>query len=551
MMKRLKMLTFLLSFCLIGNAGNVNPIPPKHEVRAVWLTTIGGIDWPRSHNADTQQRQLCEILDQLKRAHVNTVLLQCRVRGTTIYPSSFEPFDACITGKAGGRPNYDPLQFAIDECHRRGMELHAWIVTIPMGKWKAAGCKNLLNRYPSMLKKIGDEGFMNPESSQTAPYLADICDDIARRYDVDGIHLDYIRYPETWNIRGSRHEARANITRIVRAIYNKVKTRKPWVKLSCSPIGKSEDLTRYSSNGWNAYARVCQDAQGWMRDGLMDQIYPMIYFKDNNFYPFAIDWAENACGRTVVAGLGIYFLSPSEGRWTLDDVTRQMYVSRQIGIGHAYFRSRFFTDNTKGIYTFAANDFDNFPALIPPMTWEHATPPETPVDLNVKQDNGKVNLMWGKSDYTLLYNVYAANTYPVNTDDPRNLIATRIQGNSITFPSNGKNTLRHFAITAIDRYGNESLALQSEQLMNDRSTKPQYLSNDGRLLQLPPKGYTLNADYVTIEDMKGKIIATRPYNSQYTDISRLKDGVYVLRSLNRKGITHRLGHFVIKRKAIP
>ena len=154
---------------------------PKHEVRAVWLTTIGGLDWPRSYARDAasvarQQRELTDILDRLQRAGINTVLLQVRIRGTVIYPSLLEPVDGCLSGVPGKQPGYDALQFAIDECHQRGMELHAWVVTIPVGKWNAMGCRELRKKYPLLIKKIGDEGYMDPENRQTATYLADICD---------------------------------------------------------------------------------------------------------------------------------------------------------------------------------------------------------------------------------------------------------------------------------------------------------------------------------------------------------------------------------------
>jgi uncharacterized lipoprotein YddW (UPF0748 family) len=233
-----------------------------------------------------QKRQLTNMLDRLKQAGVNTVMLQTRVRATTIYPSQLEPWDGCLSGKPGTSPGYDALQYAIDECHRRGMELHAWVVTIPIGKWNSYGCQQLRKRYPSMVIKIGEEGYMNPERSGTADYLTNMCEEIVSRYDIDGIHLDYIRYPETW--RGAK--SASNITNIVRSISRKVKMYKPWVKISCSPMGKYDDLARYSSKGWNARRQVAPDAQGWLREGLMDQLYPMMYFQGNNFYPFAIDW---------------------------------------------------------------------------------------------------------------------------------------------------------------------------------------------------------------------------------------------------------------------
>ena len=435
----------------------------KYEVRAVWLTTIGGIDWPRSHTKDSQKQELKQILDQLKLAGVNTVMIQTRVRASTIYPSSIEPFDLCLTGKHGKDPGYDPLLYIIDECHRRGMECHAWIVTIPIGKTSEQRFKDFKRKNPALTKTIGQDGYMDPENPLTGDYLARICAEVTRRYDIDGIHLDYIRYPETWKIKIPRQQARQKITSIVRKINSAVKQLKPWVKLSCSPIGKSGDLSRYRSGGWNAYNAVCQDAQGWLREGLMDQLYPMMYFRGNNFYPFALDWQERACGRTIVSGLGIYFLSPHEGNWTLQDVTREMHFLRQNGIGHAYFRSKFLTDNTRGIYDFV-RQFDEAPALIPPMTWAWNQAPDAPTLLDVRRTQTADRLSWsGARDHSqspyLLYNVYASTIPGVDISEPRNLVITRLQAEKITIPHTKGQTL-YYAVTAIDRYGNESQAVQ-------------------------------------------------------------------------------------------
>ena len=548
-MKRFYTLYILLAVAVSVFSQNLKMGSPKYEVRAVWLTTIGGLDWPRSLNAEQQKRQLCEILDQLKRANVNTVLFQARIRATTIYPSAYEPFDACLTGHAGRSPGYDPLQYAVEECHRRGMEIHAWMVCIPIGKWNGAGCRNL--RSGSLpIRKIGDEGFMDPEKEQTARYIADMCEEVTRNYDIDGVHLDYIRYPETWKITVNRNTGREHITRIVRTVHERVKALKPWVKLSCSPIGKSDDLSRYSSRGWNAYSRVCQDAQGWLRDGLMDQLYPMMYFKDNNFFPFAIDWAENAHGRTVVSGLGIYFLSPSEGKWVLSDISRQMHVARQVGLGHAYFRSRFFTDNTKGVYDFAARQFDATPALVPPMTWERQSVPAAPRRIEVSESNGMTVLTWESRGRDLLYNVYASMTCPVDITDARNLIATRLQNNRLSVTKAGLKGGRYFAVTAMNRFGTESAPAfygcspgsdeQSSQSLNA------FLPTDGNTLQLPPIKNILDIKYLVVEDLTGRIVSTRATRLETIDISTLPEGIYVLRSVNRKGVSHRLGYFVRK-----
>lgn len=530
---------------------------PKYEVRAVWLTTIGGIDWPHSYagsarSIERQKDELRDILDRLQRANINTVLLQTRIRATTIYPSAYEPWDGCLSGKPGKSPGYDALKFAIDECHRRGMELHAWVVAIPVGKWNAAGCVRLRKRHPGLVRKIGDEGYLDPEKPQTAEYLADLCAEITGNYDIDGIHLDYIRYHETWPMKVSRRQGRTNITNIVRAISRRVKSIKPWVKMSCSPIGKYKDLSRFSSYGWNAYERVCQDAQAWLRDGLMDELFPMMYFRGNQFYPFALDWNEHSYGRIVAPGLGIYFMSPREKDWPLSDITREMLTLRHYGMGHAFFRSKFFTDNVKGIYDFTAQSFNQYPALIPPMTWQSSARPSAPSGLSRRTLEDKVEVLsWTPTDKDttrIMYNVYSSREYPVNTDDARNLTVVRLRKSSLIIPHD---PTRYYAVTAIDRYGNESTPLQERHTNPDTPETritDRLLKCDGKTLSLPEKGSVLDAAFVTIETLQGHIVATRLYNGTVADVSRLPEGMYVLRSLGRKGVTHRLGYFVIRRR---
>ncbi|MCR5312132.1 MAG: family 10 glycosylhydrolase, partial [Bacteroidaceae bacterium] len=245
---------------------------PLHEVRAVWLTTIMGLDWPRTKVTDAasierQKEELCEILDNLQYIHVNTVIIQTRIRGSVIYPSKYEPWDECLTGKYGKNPGYDPLKYCIDQCHARGMECHAWVVAIPVGKaarQKAYGEGALTMRKPNLCRKAGEEVFMLPGNPETANYISNICREIAEKYDVDGISLDYIRYPEkTYNFndhdmyekQGSKKSyanwRRDNITRIVRAVHDKVKAVKPWIKLSSSPIGKYRNLREHNASAWN------------------------------------------------------------------------------------------------------------------------------------------------------------------------------------------------------------------------------------------------------------------------------------------------------------
>lgn len=531
----------IVLFLLFAIAPYIQAQTPKHEVRAVWLTTIGGVDWPHSHQTEQQQQELKNILNQLQQSGINTVLVQTRVRGTTIYPSALEPWDGCLTGVPGRQPAYNPLTFIIDECHKRGMECHAWVVTIPVGKWNKIGCKQLRQKYPKLIKRIGEDGFMDPEQHQTGDYLASLCSEIVRNYDVDGIHLDYIRYPETWKIKVAREKGRSYITQIVQKIHRAVKKEKPWVRLTCSPIGKYDDLCRYKAGGWNARTAVCQEAQAWLRDGLMDGLFPMMYFQGNHYYPFAIDWMEKSYGRPIAAGLGIYFLDPREGKWTIDMVERQMNVARQIGMGHSFFRSKFYTDNTKGIYDFGRR-FDATPALVPPMKWLKKDAPSSPVHL---QYDGHV-LSWTKqwdqaNDTYLLYNIYASEDYPVDITKADNLVATRLMTTAIKVPDAPLN----YAVTAMNRYGMESEAAQLQLYQKPSVSSPSIWMTNGTTLSLPAKDAGMDADFVIIENMLGQQIAICPYQTEL-NVAELPDGMYQVRSLGKKGRNHRIGYMTIK-----
>lgn len=540
----------------------VNP-NPKYEVRAVWLTTIGGIDWPHSYaqserSAEKQKEELRCILDRLQKANINTVLLQTRIRATTIYPSQYEPWDGCLSGFPGKSPGYDALQFAIDECHKRGMEVHAWVVTIPVGKWNSYGCRQLRKRFPRLIKRIDQDGYMDPEAPQTGSYLADMCREIVQRYDVDGIHLDYIRYPETWKFRIGKDQARGNITRIVEKIHQAVKQEKPWVKMSCSPIGKFDDLSRYWSHGWNAYTKVAQDAQAWLKDGLMDELFPMMYFRGDQFFPFAIDWKEHSYGKIIVPGLGIYFLDPKEGKWNINDITSELYHLRNIGEGHAFFRNKFLLDNHQGVYDFVTAHFNRYPALVPPMTWESNKRPLQPVTLCIEEKEGTTTLRWDNSlqyeDGTAIKtpsiynNVYASKEYPVDTHDARNLILTRTTRRQLTTRTG--NTPTYYAVTTTDGYGNESLAKQLNPTAVVKTTtrygKACRLTTTDESLILPSSIHETDCQYIIVKNMQEQAVyITKPQNGKI-NIKKIKDGIYTLNCVNYKNIEHTLGTFIKK-----
>lgn len=557
---------FILFHLAVASYGQsfyaVNP-NPKYEVRAVWLTTIGGIDWPHSYaqserSAEKQKEELRAILDRLQKANINTVLLQTRIRATTIYPSQYEPWDGCLSGFPGKSPGYDALQFAIDECHKRGMEVHAWVVTIPVGKWNSYGCRQLRKRFPRLIKRIDQDGYMDPEATQTGCYLAEMCREIVQRYDVDGIHLDYIRYPETWKFRIGKDQARGNITRIVEKIHQAVKKEKPWVKMSCSPIGKFDDLSRYWSHGWNAYTKVAQDAQAWLKDGLMDELFPMMYFRGDQFFPFAIDWKEHSYGKIIAPGLGIYFLDPKEGKWNISDITSELYHLRNIGEGHAFFRNKFLLDNHQGVYDFVTAHFNRYPALVPPMTWESNKRPQQPVTLCIEENEGTTTLRWDNSlqyeDGTAIKtpsiynNVYASKEYPVDVHDARNLILTRTTRRQLTTRTG--NTPTYYAVTTTDGFGNESRAKQLNQTAvmktATRYGKACRLTTTGESIILPSSIHETDCQYIIIKNMQEQTVyITKPQNREI-NIKKIKDGIYTLNCVNYRNIEHTLGTFIKK-----
>lgn len=558
------MRTFFITLLLI--ILNFLPIlsQPKYEIRATWLTTLGGMDWPRNKAGNAsgirrQQKELCEILDRLKAARFNTVLLQTRLRGDMIYPSAIETFAEAMTGYTGRNPGYDPLAFAIEECHKRGLELHAWIVTIPAGNTrqvKLQGRNSVVQKNRKICKLYKGNWYLDPGNPETKEYLSRIVKEITSRYDIDGIHFDYIRYPEqaddfpdkdTYRKYGKGKELkqwrRDNITEIVRRLYKDIKTIKPWVKVSSSPIGKYRDTNRYPSRGWNAYHVVYQDAQKWLKEGIHDALFPMMYFQGNNFYPFALDWKENCSNRWIVPGLGIYFLSPQEQDWPLDEIVRQIHFTRQTKLnGQAYFRNRFLLDNTKGMLDELKENFYTTPALVPPMTWMDSIAPSTPAFPSLRlTPEGKYRMNWqisvDDSGRPVVYHLYGSDTYPVNTGNPKNLLETHLTATEYEYtPAAPWLQKRYFAVTAADRFGNESAPLA----LNRASEMDMPLLNKGDILYLPAGK---DAPFIAIRNATGEEVWRINYARQVA-IGQLPAGFYTVYLMDAKGKSRFVGTII-------
>lgn len=450
--------------------------PLEREVRAVWYCTLGGIDWPNGQYAQTEQKAerqrelLRRDFDRLQAAGINVVLFQCRTRGMVIYNSDYENWDSVISGDFGVAPSYDPLAFAIEEAHKRGMELHAYLVAYPIctaAQAKKLGRKCLTATHPELLQNCGGRWYMDPGIPGTADYIAAMCREVVEKYDVDGIHLDYIRYPEkevafndniAYNKYGKGQPKaqwkRDQVTATVRAVHDAVKAIKPWVVLSCSPVGKYSDLPRARSGGWNSRDAVSQDAQFWLKENIMDWLLPMMYFDGHNFYPFALNWEQESYGHPVVPGLAAYLLDPKQKNWDGTIITREMNFLRQIGIGgQGFFRTKFLLENHKGIYDFCC-DFYRQPALTPASTWIDNVPPTAPVVTKTIERGYVAHLSWEPvEDATpIVYNIYHRDR-----EGRVEMLVHHYKGTTYDYaPAIASSIYDDVIVCAMDAFGNES-----------------------------------------------------------------------------------------------
>ncbi len=345
--KKFSIFTFLFYFL------SITAIQSKvNEIRAVWIATSHRLDWPPpTFNIEAQKKSLIEIFDSIKSKNLNTIYFQVRSNGTVLFKSSFEPFSLYIDGK-GGIP-YDPLQFAVEEAHKRNLEIHAWINTVQVF---AGNDLNVLNNSNHIIQKkkewivedIKDNSksyWLNPGLPEVREYISNLIKELVENYDIDGVHLDYIRYPgkifnddSTFQLYGcnlSRDEwRRKNITDLISLINKKIKSVKPNIQLGATPIGINKNLK--GMNGWEGFYEVYQDTKEWLKKGIVDYITPQIYWSFDDKYQFDIiakDWVENSYGKKVIIGIGAF---KDEVK---NEMEKMIEYSRKIGAdGIALFR---------------------------------------------------------------------------------------------------------------------------------------------------------------------------------------------------------------------
>ena len=342
---------------------------PYRETRAVWLTTNYKLDWPsNTFNENEQKISLRNIFKDLSNKKFNTVYFQVRSNGTVLYNSAIEPFSPYLTGSVGVSPNYDPLQYAIELGREFNLEVHAWVNMI---RCFSGGDDKFLkhpqhvrNSHPDWTLRVMDENgslsyWLNPGYYQVQDYLVDLMNEIVSNYDIDGIHLDFFRYPgkdfedeKYFNNYGFNVSLddwrRNNLTNILRKFKEKAKPKNSDLKIGATPIGIRTNLE--GARGWEGYSTVFQDTETWLKEELVDYLTPQIYWdfeKNPKFDVLAKDWVDKSYNKNIVLGLAAY------RKEVKPELNKMIDFSREIGAaGIAFFRyqnisltnSDYFTD---------------------------------------------------------------------------------------------------------------------------------------------------------------------------------------------------------------
>lgn len=372
----LRVVLLLLYFLCCGHDLLAADLPKrKQEMRAVWLTTIYGLDWPKkpassARDEEQQRRELVTILDRLEKVGINTVFLQVRGRGTLIYPSELESMSPdFLSSRARGTLGYDPLAFAIKECNKRGIALHVWYVVIPLGNdryVRRLPASAYVHKYKQSCLHFQGEWYMDPARVETAFHMRRLVKELLDHYEVAGIHLDYIRYPDNAkkfpdaNMYQSMGRGvpladwrRGNIEKIVAEVKDEIDAHPRKVLLSTAVLGAYRELPKAKRRiGWTAYSDVYQDPAVWGKKGLVDFIVPMLYYKDDRFAPYVRDWLDVMGGTPIVMGLGAYRVLNNEGNWaprTVLEQIDQIGSNRKIA-GAILFRTEQLLDQRHGLY---------------------------------------------------------------------------------------------------------------------------------------------------------------------------------------------------------
>ncbi len=428
--------------------------PPKHEFRGAWIATVSRLDWPATNDEATQKARMDQLLNYLQDAGINALFFQVRSSGDAMYASSYEPWSYYLTGQQGRAPTYDPLTYVIQEAHRRGMELHAWINPYRAHNDNASyrvTDSHVTKTHPDWTFKAGPFTWLDPGREEVRDYVSRIVMDIARRYDVDGIHMDDYFYPyppnhisqqdietfQTQNRGFSSIQAwrRDNVNLLVAQISDSLSNFNPELKWGISPFGIWKSGVPSGIVGLNAYETIFADATAWIQSQTVDYLVPQLYWPfggQQDYATLAPWWAQQIRGLHLYIGHALYKADGGRQRFSASEVPNQVTFNRDRSLiqGSVFFRaSHLAPRRSRGFAETMRAGLYKYPALTPSMDWKDQTQPPAPFNLTASAEGSEVMLNWdevqGASGRYAIYRVTSdsAPDATMAAQDARNLIA--------------------------------------------------------------------------------------------------------------------------------
>lgn len=424
----------------------------KREMRTVWIATVSNIDWPQTRGTGTatinkQKKQLTDLLDGFVKANMNSVCLQVRPMADALYKSSYEPWSSYLTGTRGQDPGWDPLAFAVEECHKRGLEINAWVNPYRFSNSSGNDCTTAIDKQlknSGILMQVGNRIVFNPALKASRDHLLKVCKEMIQNYDIDGIIFDDYFYPGGGTPEDSSAPdyqlytqsnsgmsigdwRRANVNQMVKDMWDMVQATKPYVKFSIGPAGvagqRSTSATKHGvvpvdeycrASDWQ-YTTIYSDPLAWLEEGTIDYISPQLYWKTthvtNPFGPLTNWWSYIAehFGRHHYASHNIYFMAETNTKADWDEILQQIRYSRQYNRQNApgvnFYSAKYIDGPTcKGLADYLSQTLFTHKALEPAMPWHSKTNYDAPA--NLAYSGG--TLSWtGVNKKLVRYSVYA------------------------------------------------------------------------------------------------------------------------------------------------
>lgn len=394
--------------------------PTPREFRGAWIATVSNIDWPSKPGLPVirQKEELRAMMDRAVQLNMNAIILQIRPAADALYHSPFEPWSEYLTGKQGKPPEpfYDPLKFAIEEAHRRGLELHAWFNPFRAYHPSAEGPlapNHIVKRHPEMVVKYGDYYWLDPGMKMVQQYSINVITDVVRRYDIDGVHLDDYFYPypsrnhsfadtDTYARQmrrgpslGKADWRRQNVNQFIKRLSKEIKLIDPHVRFGISPFGIWRPGHPKQIRGFDAYDRIYADARKWLRKGWVDYLSPQLYWpidqKAQSFSALLRWWcSQNPKDRHLWPGLYTSKLRTESTGWKTSEIERQIAIIRQQqgADGAIHFSMKALMQNKDGIVGELMEGKYAREALVPATYWLSDSRPATP-EADIQKIDGR------------------------------------------------------------------------------------------------------------------------------------------------------------------